>query len=84
MTPGLSTELRIKRIFKERLSNPYNDCIDNNDVSLINLTDLYYYIINATNSYRQKDCFNLCQSQYMIRMCNLTLPIGFSYVQAVH
>jgi hypothetical protein len=78
LTPGLSTELRIKRIFKERLSDPYNDCIDNNDVSLINLTDpLINYIISATNSYRQKDFFNLCQSQYIIRMCNLTLPIGF-------
>ena len=78
LAPGLSTELRIKRIFKERLSNPYNDCIDNNDESLVKLNDpLINYIISATKSYRQKDCFNLCQSQYIIKNCNLSLSIGF-------
>jgi hypothetical protein len=78
LAPGLSTELRIKRIFKERLSYPYNDCIDNNDGSLIKLNDpLINYIKIATNSYRQKDCFNLCQSQYIIKRCNLSLSIGF-------
>jgi len=79
LTPGFSTELRIKRIFKERLSNPYNDCIDDNNGEFIGkLNDpLINYIISSTKSYRQNDCFNVCQSQYIVRMCNLSLPIGF-------
>jgi hypothetical protein len=75
LTPGLSTQLKIKRIFKERLPYPYNDCIQN--VSSYNSLLVKHILTKTYSSYRQKDCYNLCQSQYMINNCNLTVPLGF-------
>jgi hypothetical protein len=81
LTPGLSTELKISRVFTERLPYPYNDCID--DLSLLNSHDslLVKHILTKTSSsYRQKDCFDLCQTQYIIQSCNLTSsPLGFPW-----
>ena len=76
LTPGLSTKLKIKRVFKETLPYPYNNCIK--DVSSSYNSLLVKHILTKTKSlYRQKDCFNLCQSQFMINNCNLTVPLGF-------
>ena len=81
LTPGLSTELKISRVFTERLPYPYNDCVD--DLSLLNSHDslLVKHILAKTkSSYRQKDCFDLCQTQYIIKSCNLTSsPLGFPW-----
>jgi hypothetical protein len=75
LAPGLNTELKIKRVFKERLPYPYNDCVK--DVSSYNSL-LVKYILTKTNSlYRQKDCFNLCLIQYMINTCNLPIPLSY-------
>jgi hypothetical protein len=76
LTPGLNTELKIKRIFKERLPYPYNDCIK--DVSSSYKSVLVKYILTKTNSlYRQKDCFNLCLIQYLKNMCDLPIPLSY-------
>ena len=76
LTPGLSTELKIKRVFKKTLPYPYNNCIK--DVSSSYNSLLVKHILTKTNSlYRQKDCFNLCQSRYMINKCNLNVSLGF-------
>jgi len=76
LTPGLSTKLKIKRIFKEILPYPYNNCIK--DVSSSYNSPLVNHILTKSNSsYRQKDCFNICQSQFMINNCNLTVSLGF-------
>ena len=76
LTPGINNEIKIKRIFKEILPYPYSNCIK--DVSSSYNSLLVKHILTKTNSlYRQKDCFNLCQSQYIIKRCNLSLSIGF-------
>jgi hypothetical protein len=78
LTPGLSTELKIKRVFKKTLPYPYNNCIK--DVSSSYNSLLVKHILTKTNSlYRQKDCFNLCQSRYMINKCNLNVSLGFTW-----
>jgi acid-sensing ion channel, other len=78
LTPGLNTELKIKRIFKETLPYPYSNCIK--DVSSSYNSLLVKNILTKTNSlYRQKDCFNLCQSRYMINKCNLNVSLGFTW-----
>ncbi len=81
LTPGLSTELKISRVFTERLPYPYNDCVD--DLSLLHSHDslLVKHILTKTkSSYRQKDCFDLCLTQYIIKSCNLTSsPLGFPW-----
>jgi hypothetical protein len=76
LTPGLSTDIKINRIFKEKLPYPYSNCIK--DVSSSYNSLLVKHILTKTNSlYRQKDCFNLCRSQYIINDCSLTVPLGF-------
>ncbi len=76
LTPGLSTDIKINRIFKEKLPYPYSNCLK--DVSSSYNSLLVKHILTKTNSsYRQKDCFNLCQSQYMIGKCNLNVSLGF-------
>ena len=83
LTPGLSTSLKIRRVFKQRLSYPYNDCIDTDHLSLLESYDseLVKYILTKTKgSYRQKDCFDLCQSRHRIKMCNLSSTLlGFRW-----
>ena len=36
--------------------------------------------MTKTNSiYRQKDCLNLCQTDYLIKKCNLSSQLGFTW-----
>jgi hypothetical protein len=64
----------IKMVFKERL--PYKDCVK--DVSSSYKSLLVKYILTYTTSlYSQKDCFNLCLIQYLIKMCDLPIPLSY-------
>ena len=78
LPPGFSTEISVSKIFTDRLPYPYNDCFD--DLKELKSHDslLVQYILTKTNSiYRQKDCLNLCQTEYLIKHCNLSSQLGF-------
>jgi hypothetical protein len=62
------------------LDEPYNICIKN--ITYLNKSNsiLVNHIINKTkSSYRQKDCFDLCHSQYIINTCKLSAPLKFTW-----
>ena len=81
LSTGFKTDLVISKVYTDRLPLPYNDCID--DLNELKTYDslLVKYILTKTKSiYRQKDCLNLCKTQYVIENCNYSsLQIGFSW-----
>lgn len=73
---GFRTYLIADRVFINKLEYPYNECLK--DLSKIDSFDsnVFRFMINSTQySYRQKDCFDYCIAQEMMRKCNLTGPL---------
>lgn len=82
ITHGHQTNIAISRTFNEKLSWPYNDCLDNFQESK------YNYLIEKSKTLKQmkqnaKDdeqqeydpnlCFKMCYQKYFIDECNCTL-----------
>ncbi len=70
---GFYTDINIRRIFVEKLGQPYNDCLK--DVKSIESfdSDLYRYVLQSTAyAYRQKDCVNLCLGREYYKFLNTT------------
>jgi hypothetical protein len=65
LEPGKFSTIQIDRTFIQKYPYPYSDCIDLNSYS----SDLYDYIKNTGQSYRQQDCFQLCIQKKMINKC---------------
>ena len=68
--PGEVTHIQLERTFVEKQPSPYSECIDLNSYS----SELYDYIINSGQKYRQQDCFELCLQQKFIKNCNCFFP----------
>ena len=63
ISPGKTHYISIDRIFTEKLSEPFNDCLfDSRDFKL-NKT-LIKYILDSGRVYSQKECLELCFSLY--------------------
>jgi hypothetical protein len=80
LSPGTWTELIIKRVFTNRLGEPYNNCVK--DLSSLNLFEskFVHHILKKTNiSYRQVDCFDLCMAQNILNKCNISQSLGFMW-----
>ena len=76
ISSGKSTNLLVKRVVSIKLGYPFNDCLP--DVSRADAFDSVFFrhILTQTNSsYRQKDCFDLCQASYLINKCNNSIPL---------
>jgi hypothetical protein len=63
------------------LPYPYSNCID--FIEITNETRnslLVNYILEKTkSSYRQKDCFDLCHTNFIINECDLDIPLSFTW-----
>jgi hypothetical protein len=70
--PGELTYIQVERTFLEKQPSPYSDCIELNTYS----SELYDYIINSGQKYRQQDCFDLCLQRKALKNCNCFFP-GF-------
>jgi hypothetical protein len=78
LSPGTWTELIIKRVFTNRLGEPYNNCVK--DLSNLNLFEskfVHHILIKTNISYRQVDCFDLCMAQNILDKCNISQSLGF-------
>ena len=62
---GLSTEVKLSRMFFEKLPNPYSDCQDLTGYDSV----LYKAIMDMNLTYRQDDCFDLCLQKTNIEKC---------------
>jgi hypothetical protein len=63
--PGESTVIAVRRKRIKKYPQPYSDCIDLASFK----SDLYDYIIKSNQTYRQKDCFELCIQKMVIKEC---------------
>ena len=80
LSPGTWTELIIKRVFTNRLGEPYNNCVK--DLSNLNLVEskfVQHILIKTNISYRQVDCFDLCMAQHILDKCNISQSLGFMW-----
>jgi hypothetical protein len=76
LATGQWNDIVVKKIFTNKLGEPYNDCIK--DVKSIHSydSDLFRYIIQSTNySYRQTDCFDYCIGRQIYKRTNITNKI---------
>jgi hypothetical protein len=66
---GINTNIALDRIFSNRISQPYSNCINLNEP---HDSYLYNYLLKKLNNsylYRQKECFNLCYQSNTIQKC---------------
>jgi hypothetical protein len=63
--PGKTSFLSIKRTITHKSPYPYSDCVDLASPTFTP-SDLYSFMKNSGQVYRQKDCFKLCQQQQII------------------
>jgi hypothetical protein len=73
LATGQLNDIVVKKIFTNKLGEPYNDCIK--DIKSIDSydSDLFRYIIQSTNyTYRQKDCFEYCIGRQIYKRINIT------------
>jgi hypothetical protein len=68
--PGEVTYIQFERSFLEKQPSPYSDCIELSSYS----SELYDYIINSGQKYRQQDCFELCLQKKFLKNCNCFFP----------
>jgi len=61
------TNIAIKRIFSNRIPQPYSNCINLNG-SFNSL--VYNILVNSKYLYRQRDCYDLCYQLNTVRKCN--------------
>jgi hypothetical protein len=68
--PGELTYIQVERTISENQPSPYSDCIELSSYS----SELYAYIINSGQKYRQQDCFELCLQKKFLKNCNCFFP----------
>jgi hypothetical protein len=63
--PGESTVISIRKKLIKKYPYPYSECIDLTSFK----SDLYDYMMQLNQTYRQEECFNLCIQQTVIDKC---------------
>jgi hypothetical protein len=63
---GTSSRVQVKRKFIHQLPEPYNNCKQVDKMDEIDKTELIKLTLSKNTTYRQRDCFNLCFSQYLM------------------
>ena len=69
VSSGTLTNVIIKRVFAENLPSPYNDCKPNLNSIESSDSDFTKIIINSNQTYSQKECFDLCLQNLIIKKC---------------
>lgn len=73
VAPGTETNININRVLTQKLPYPYNDCMINlNKIDAFD-SDLFRAINRSNRAYRQKDCFDLCYQNEVIKQCSCFL-----------
>jgi hypothetical protein len=57
--------ITVKRTFTKKYPSPYSACIDLTTYT----SNLYEFIINSNQTYRQLDCLKLCVQEHIINEC---------------
>ena len=65
LMPSEANYIEVKRTFLSNPPKPYTDCVDLASYS----SDLYDFILESNQTYRQKDCFDLCKQTSIIDAC---------------
>ena len=83
---GYETYFTLKRVYTNKLGEPYNHCIGKSES---HDSDLFKYIKSETNySYRQRDCYEFCLGQLMIQIAskdlNLSIPFSIEHISNLY
>lgn len=80
---GLRTNLIVNRIFSNKLEFPYDNCKSNVESNSEYDTLLYMLIKGLNQTYRQKDCFDMCFYLEVQQRCNCSYPIDKVYEMCI-
>jgi amiloride-sensitive sodium channel subunit gamma len=83
VAPGFQSSLSINRVFYNKKSKPYSECIDDLTINNPYKTRIMVTMFNELNQtqYSQKYCQKLCYQIFLIKACNCsdpTIPRGGS------
>jgi len=62
------TYIQVEREFIHNLPQPYNECIEQDTTDYI--SNLFQYFIRNNLTYLQKDCFDLCIEEIILKQCD--------------
>ncbi len=71
LQPGTDTYVSVERTFTFNQPSPYSQC---QDMTSIGDADIYNFIKNSNQMYKQSDCLNLCFQKYIIETCGCYFP----------
>jgi hypothetical protein len=71
LQPGTDTYISVERTFTFNQPSPFSQC---QDMTSIADTDIYYFIKNSNQMYKQSDCLNLCLQKLIIETCGCYFP----------
>jgi hypothetical protein len=67
LSPGYSY-IQVEREFIQNLPQPYNKCIKQDTTDYI--SNVFQYFIQNNKTYLQKDCFDFCIEEIILKQCN--------------
>ena len=76
VSSGEKTHVVINRIFENNLEFPYTNCIS--DQNKLNSFKFYRAITRSNRIYTQKECFDMCLQNEIIKSCNCSVPFFIS------
>jgi hypothetical protein len=74
--PSGITFISFERDLVDRLPKPFNDCIEQDTQDYV--SNLFQYFKQINKTYLQKDCFDLCVEEIIMKKCNCTVGLGSS------
>jgi hypothetical protein len=78
LSSGTQTNIAINRMFIYKLSQPYSDCVDHNN--LINVADIVRLTSEFHGYYSKSFCADLCYQFYLLDQCNCYDNSAFYYL----
>lgn len=69
ISPGMESNLKVERLFRQHLGQPYNDCLEDLTSTDEFDSELYRTIIKSNITYTQLYCFFHCAQKYINENC---------------
>ncbi len=69
ISPGMESNLKVERLFRQQVGQPYNDCLENLTSADAFDSELYRTIIKSNITYTQLHCFFYCAQKNINENC---------------
>lgn len=76
--PSMSTNIAITRTFHSQLPKPYSEC-DLDELTKKSYRSELYDLVSRNQSFKKKDCIDMCFQKFLYKKCNCTIPFIKTY-----